>query len=51
MEPYVILGIVLFIGCQYKRATTDMEWFPDSIERWCRDIFTPFVEKTDFITI
>jgi len=48
VEPYFVLNILLFIACQYERAK-DWDWFPGNLERWCRDIFQPLADKTDFI--
>ena len=48
IEPYLALGVVLFIACQYERAR-EWEWFPGNMERWCRDIFQPLVDRQAFI--
>jgi len=50
IEPYFALGVLLFISCQYERAK-GWDWFPGKMERWCRDIFEPLANKTEFITI
>jgi Ser/Thr protein kinase RdoA (MazF antagonist) len=50
MEPYVALGFVLFISCQYERAK-DWDWFPNIIDSMCRDAFKPLADKTDFVTL
>ena len=49
VEPYFALGVVLFIACQYERAP-GWDWFPDRMERWCRDIFQPLADRVEFIT-
>jgi len=48
VEPYLALGVVLFIACQYERAR-EWEWFPGNMERWCRDIFQPLADRQAFI--
>ena len=51
MEPYVALGMLLFIGCQYERAAKDMDWIPEMIKNRCCDVFEPLANKTNFIKI
>jgi len=51
MELHAVLGIILFIGAQYRRATKDMDWFPGKVDEWCSGIFTPFINQTSIITI
>ena len=48
IEPYLAMGVVLFIACQYERAK-GWDWFPGNMERWCRDIFGPLADNTEFI--
>jgi len=50
VEPYVALGAVLFIAWQYERAN-EWEWFPGSMERWCRDVFQPLADKKEFVVL
>ena len=50
IEPYFALQVILFIACQYERAK-GWDWFADTMERWCRDIFKPLVNKTAFLLV
>lgn len=50
IEPYFALQVILFIACQYERAA-EWDWFGSAMERWCRDIFKPLAERTDFLLI
>jgi len=50
IEPYLALGVLLFIAGQYERAK-DWDWFPGAMERWCRDTFMPLVENKAFLEI
>jgi Ser/Thr protein kinase RdoA (MazF antagonist) len=50
IEPYLALGVLLFITGQYERAK-DWDWFPGAMERWHRDTFTPLAKDIPFLTI
>ncbi|MCL2773127.1 MAG: phosphotransferase [Oscillospiraceae bacterium] len=48
MEPYIVLGFLLFIRLNAQR---EKEWNPsfEPIEEWCRDIFKPLADKINFV--
>ncbi len=48
IEPYFAIQVVLFIACQYERAT-HWDWFGEAMERWCRDIFRPLGDSKNFL--
>ncbi|MCL2771851.1 MAG: phosphotransferase [Oscillospiraceae bacterium] len=50
IEAYFAFIIILFLSSQYEMAK-EWEWFPNKMDWWCRDIFKPLVNKTNFIFI
>jgi hypothetical protein len=48
VEPYIALGVLLFITGQYERAK-EWDWFPDAMERWNRDIFEPLADNKQYL--
>lgn len=50
LEPYFAIQVILMVACQYERVKA-WDWFPESMDRWCRTIFTPLVDKETFLFI
>ena len=46
IEPYFVLGVVLYIAGQYERAP-EWDWFNSAVDRWRRDVFEPFAAGQD----
>lgn len=50
IEPYFTLQVILFIACQYERAS-EWDWFSSAMQRWCKDIFEPLKNRIVFLQI
>lgn len=50
IEPYFALQVLLFIACQYEKAT-HWDWFEKAMKRWCKEIFEPIITQKRFIFI
>ena len=50
IEPYFALQVILFIACQYERAST-WDWFGEKMGMWCEDIFEPLAKGKTFLVL
>ena len=41
LDAYFALNVLLFVCCQYTRATEWTDWFPAALKRWQETIFDP----------